>query len=274
MRFTRVCWMAKLVYIAGYGRSGSTMLDILLGNHPDIFGAGEIHKIFDYMQFGMDCSCGRSLKNCEFWQAVLARTPVCSREMALSQAHFITRSQEEWPFLAGQPGKRAENKALYRELWSSLLDAVYAESGAGTIVDSSKSGRRARRRISALKALGRYDITILHLVRDPRAVMVSMLKGSNRKLEMGLPPGIPGGAYRVLVGWWFANRSVHQTARMHPDLPYLRIRYESLVKDPVDVLARIGEKIGVDMDPVLDLLSSDPPLDPGHGAAGNRLRRQ
>ena len=31
-----------LCYIAGFGRSGSTVLDVLLGNHPEVLSLGEV----------------------------------------------------------------------------------------------------------------------------------------------------------------------------------------------------------------------------------------
>ena len=35
-----------LVYIAGYGRSGSTLLDTVLSSHPQLEGVGEIKYLF------------------------------------------------------------------------------------------------------------------------------------------------------------------------------------------------------------------------------------
>ena len=37
----------KILYIAGLGHSGSTILDLSLGSHPDITGLGEIYTLLD-----------------------------------------------------------------------------------------------------------------------------------------------------------------------------------------------------------------------------------
>ena len=37
-----------VLYIAGYGRSGSTVLDMLLGTHPRIIGGGELTHLFHH----------------------------------------------------------------------------------------------------------------------------------------------------------------------------------------------------------------------------------
>ena len=34
--------LEKIIYVAGYGRSGSTLLDMMLASHPAVFGAGEM----------------------------------------------------------------------------------------------------------------------------------------------------------------------------------------------------------------------------------------
>lgn len=36
---------SKVVYIASVGHSGSSLLDALLGKHPQIAGTGEIHRL-------------------------------------------------------------------------------------------------------------------------------------------------------------------------------------------------------------------------------------
>ena len=57
----------KLIYIAGYGRSGSTILDIILNNSGKIGGFGEITQFLsDYKDY--KCSCGATFMNCEFWK--------------------------------------------------------------------------------------------------------------------------------------------------------------------------------------------------------------
>ena len=37
----------QIIYIMGYGRSGSTLLDIILGNHPEIQSLGEVALFYN-----------------------------------------------------------------------------------------------------------------------------------------------------------------------------------------------------------------------------------
>ena len=63
----------KLVYIAGYPRSGSTLLLRLLGAAPGYFAIGELHEVW-LRSFIEDqlCGCGRSFSECDFWEQVVA----------------------------------------------------------------------------------------------------------------------------------------------------------------------------------------------------------
>src|SRR5438105_3013640 len=58
----------KIVYIAGYSRSGSTILDILLGNHSQVISTGELVYLFeDWNNPTRSCTCGKPYGNCSFW---------------------------------------------------------------------------------------------------------------------------------------------------------------------------------------------------------------
>ncbi len=61
----------RILYIGGWGRSGSTLLDLMLGQAPGVFSAGEIREIW---QSGLvenrPCGCEQPFRDCSFWQAV------------------------------------------------------------------------------------------------------------------------------------------------------------------------------------------------------------
>jgi len=52
-------------YILSHGHSGSTLLDMMLGAHSQIFGAGELSNI--YQPKDDPCVCGASKANCPVW---------------------------------------------------------------------------------------------------------------------------------------------------------------------------------------------------------------
>ena len=38
--------IARVIYIMGYAHSGSTLLDMVLSNHPNITSVGEVNKLY------------------------------------------------------------------------------------------------------------------------------------------------------------------------------------------------------------------------------------
>ncbi len=257
----------ELAYVAGYGRSGSTLLDLLLGNHPECFGAGEVTWLFDHYEQGQPCSCGERLPACPFWREVFGLLESRLGTLEPAAAARVTRRAEAGVL----PGSRLADR--YGRLWRATFDAIKQVSGARVVVDSSKSTRKCMQRLSLLGsrvAPGR--LAVIHLVRDPRGVLWSIRRGSNRALEAGRDPRIPGGACRGLLGWSVANALTDVIAYAR-DLPLCRVRYEELVSEPLSTLARLGSVIGLDVGSRMEHLLGGAPLSPGHGVSGNRMRR-
>ncbi len=56
----------KILYIAGMGHSGSTLLDILLNNHPKIFSVGDFLFFKEWIRKNYLCSCKIKSRNALF----------------------------------------------------------------------------------------------------------------------------------------------------------------------------------------------------------------
>jgi len=262
-----------VIYVAGYGRSGSTVLDTLLGNHPAVFGAGELTRLFDEWSSDRSCSCGQGYEDCPFWQEVIGRVRVAFPALSLAQGGQVTRAVESLPVPLSVGASRSQ-RALYRDLWRAILSAIGEVSDKNIVVDSSKSARTCTWRIQRLAQIAELDISAIHLVRDPRAVMASILRGSNRKLEQGQPAALPGGAYRALASWCATNALVHVGQATSPPMRWVRLRYEEIFGNPIQALHALSGFLELDMTPLIDRILGQRPLDPGHGVGGNRARRQ
>src|SRR3546814_13178933 len=60
--------------VAGYGRSGTTLLDIALGEQPAIMGAGEVTTLARHVwDRGEYCACGARVRDCPQWNAIVTR---------------------------------------------------------------------------------------------------------------------------------------------------------------------------------------------------------
>lgn len=47
-----------ILYVGGTGRTGSTVLDRMLGNVPGVFAAGELTWLWFALRSGGRCACG------------------------------------------------------------------------------------------------------------------------------------------------------------------------------------------------------------------------
>lgn len=265
--------LPQVIYIAGYGRSGSTLLDLLLGSHPLAFGAGELTEVFTEWQRDGRCSCGQRYAECAWWHSVLDRFQIALPGVSPREAEAVTRRVQSSLSPFGL-GSRTPDHELYGRVWRVMLLSIGQESGRSVVVDSSKSSRDAARRIPALTRLAGVDVKVLHLVRDPRAVLWSAFRGSNRQLEDGRRVTLRGGAYRMLLGWVMANTSVHLSQAADSSLPIRRIRYEDMVSRPAQELRNLSPFLNLDLAPVVGLIENQHAINPGHGIGGNRMRRR
>ena len=61
----------RVIYIMGAGRSGSTLLDTVLANHPDVVGVGELVNLHSAGWTSNEvCACGKLGTECDFWTRV------------------------------------------------------------------------------------------------------------------------------------------------------------------------------------------------------------
>ncbi|MDQ3328808.1 MAG: sulfotransferase, partial [Chloroflexota bacterium] len=62
----------KVLYIAGFGRSGSTIMDNILGQLDGVFSGGELRSLWYHGLTGnILCGCGERFRECPVWERVL-----------------------------------------------------------------------------------------------------------------------------------------------------------------------------------------------------------
>jgi len=262
--------VSKILYIAGYGRSGSTVLDVILGNHPQIASVGEItYLLEEWHDSDQQCACGRPYKECAFWGA-LADTI----DLSVDMQEMIRKVEERRSTIPTLFSWLHPNiNESYRVFNQQLFSYIRERSGKSVVVDSSKSARDAALRFYALSEIANLDVYVIHLVRDGRAVVESCVrKGSNWALEgRQREPRLPG--LRATVGWTLANTWTLGLARRYVSPGrYLRVQFGDLISTPAFVLERIGDFIGMEVDMLVERVERDAIFSVGHNVGGNRLR--
>jgi len=266
-----------IVYLSGYGRSGSTLLDIILGSSHNAVSAGEVGNLLElYLDPGGRCSCDKKLNECTVWSEVVERAFPGSSPEVLRFYNRIQQRVEKWTnlHLLLLPKRQISLKCTYAMFMRRLWTSVFAVSGKSVIVDSSKSAYRFAWRALALHRLCKFDVRVIHLVRDGRGVMQSKIRGNDRKLRAGVPAKERFAAYRGLAGWVIANCISIITRFLLPTGLYQLVRYEDLVSKPEVELKKLGHFLQLDLSDHIRRIKADELFSVGHLVAGNRLATQ
>ena len=265
----------RVLFIAGCGRSGSTLIERILGQLPGVESVGELRHFWTEAAGGNRlCGCGEPILSCPFWAAVIRHLygPKPVHQLTqLSVLPELVRTRHLPLLQSGMAEARFSRRVrgLTDEL-SRLLNTIRSETGAKLIVDSSKFPSYGW----ALSTVPEIDLFVLHLVRDPRAVAYSWWH--RRRGEPGLRSrmaGLTESPAKVAIRWILWNTFIESEWGRVPER-YYRIRYEDFVRDPEPALVAVLDWIGVANDELPFTSGDEVRLLPTHSALGNPNRFQ
>lgn len=237
----------KILYIAGLGRSGSTILANSLGQIEGFFSAGELNFVWRHNVLeNRLCGCGRPFHECPVWTRVMDEAgfgmdAAHAREM-MRLAASGTRTRHVPLMLSGR-GERGLRGRLLKLLdaYRRLYGAIASVSGSRVIVDSSKEPAHGY----AMGMVPGVDFYVLHLIRDPRAAAYSWLKKKHQPDTDAKEFMVRYSPTKSAALWDCWNAATETLWHRAPER-YLRLRYEDFVADPrrafADILALIGEE--------------------------------
>jgi hypothetical protein len=267
----------KVLFIAGYSRSGSTLLDRMLGELPGFVSTGELAYLWTRgLQQNRLCGCGAKFHDCAFWERVgvsafdgwgqldidhVAR--LRGEVLRHRYAHLLLEPRLSRPF---------ELKLRsFAELLARLYKSIAAVSGARVIVDSTVDAPYG----FLLRHVPDVEVRTVHLVRDSRATAFSWTKRVPRADYLDestfLPTFHPA---ETALRWTADHLLVHLLARL--DGGALLLRYEDLVADPRAKLNLIADYAGGAVrgaDPTF-VGAGSVELGLNHTVAGSRMRLQ
>ena len=266
----------NILYIMGRGHNGSTVLDLILGNHAKIQSVGELNS---GLRRGVDevCACGNNLAKCEYW------------------ALIRTRFEEHYPEV-GNAGYAKMLKYLdnfyrmpqiltycllprwvdtqYLPMTRFLFQAIADSGKSNIVVDSSKEFSRGAFLLSRFP----NEAKVIYLVRDGRAILWSYLKRwrktgtfdfmrKKRKVKFVWP------CMMLLIATFVVTEMLAQTLKVFYRGRILTVRYEDVCSSPSEELARIGDFVGINMEDVIARVEAGESLSIGHNIGGNAMRR-
>lgn len=264
----------KVVYVMGAGHIGSTILDIVLSSHPQLESLGEVSK---FHRFGWlpdenrKCACGLSVYNCQFWTKVRQEwIDMTGSEDAKRYMHLqprFERTRSAWARLLRNKLNRTPDFTEYLQGTEALYRAIKQTGGKKYLVDSSLTPKRAY----AQTMNPNIDLYLIHLVRDGRGVIWSLMK-PNKKIPARVY--IPAPPHRTTNYWISANLQSAWVYRSVEEQKRIMIRYEDFVTNTSMILSQIGALIGEDLDGLIKNTKLTITNQVRHTVGGNRVRFQ
>lgn len=262
----------KVLLIIGRGRSGSTILDNVLGELGGFFSAGELYNVFKRgLVMGHTCGCGQPVASCPLWSKVMAAA-LSTPEGSLAPEQVVEWQQQ----VAGAAAathkllkvRSPEEGLVTLGSYVSVLGRVYAalaeETGERVIVDSSKRPPHA----AYMHLVPGITPYFVQLVRDARAVAFSRAR---LKHSVDKDLDVEGPATNA-IGWIRRNLHSEAVRRRHPSEHSLLVRYEDFVAHPQRTLEEIVRVVGEKLDELPFVDAKTAILHPNHSVSGNPSR--
>lgn len=265
-----------IVYLAGSGRSGSTLVERVLGQIDGFVNVGELIDLVRRVLPGDErCGCGERFSSCEFWTAVGERfSPggwdagearwLLELERRVARQRYLPVHLGPW---AGG-ASFTDDSRRYQEVYARLYQAIADVSGARVVVDASKLPAQA----AALAAgPADLDLRIIHVVRDVRGVAWSL---ANRSVAR---PHATGGTEHMYtqseltaaLRWTLCQQEVPFLRRT--GVPVSRLEYEQFMARPAASLITALDGVGLPVagDALGHVRDRTAELGPSHGLSGN-----
>jgi hypothetical protein len=245
----------NLIYIAGDGRSGSTLLDMMLSGHTDIVSVGECHQLKAYVTrdvryyesvHEMICYCGSPLNECSFWQGV--ETQLGQPLDSLDLKPFFLRAESKkrptiyimkkimWllsnairPFYSNSVIHKLQNGERVGIDSHKLYDAVAKISGCKYVLDSSKDLHR----LYSVSKAAPMDVKVILLCRDFKGTIFS-------KVKRGVP------IFKAALQWKWTVRNMEYYSRKLNNHSILRVKYEDICNNTEHEMRRICDFLGLE----------------------------
>lgn len=259
----------RILFIGGSGRSGSTLLDRVIGQLPGFVSAGEVRDVWRAgLLENRLCGCGRPFRDCPFWSTVgeeafggWDEVDAAAAEAAI--ASFGYRDVVVPGSVSSSSGMAAERERLLSRLYAGIA----AAAEGSVIVDSSKAPP-----YGVLLASLFPGLQAIHLVRDSRGVAYSWAKRVRRPDTPGRDVEMLRMSSAAVAARWIAHNGVMEFLAAR--VPAIRTRYEAFVASPRaavrDGLRELGHSFS---EADLSFLASDHVrLEPNHTVMGNPMR--
>lgn len=201
------------IFVGGAGRSGTTLLRVILDSHPNIV-------------------CGPELKVtpslCRLWHDFQTAYSPPLREYLLAPKDI---------------------NAIFAQTIMALLERYRQQSGKARVAEKSPNNVFFFEHLNSMFP----NSPLIHVIRDGRDVVCSLLTMQWMDPKTGQPLDYTRDVRKAAEYWARAVRTGQTVARQKPAVArrYVELRYEKLVSDPVAILRELFTFLDEPWDPAV-----------------------
>lgn len=273
------------IVVVGMAYSGSTMLAMLLDQHPDVVSLGEVRGPVPLAGALEDfpCACGDRLVRCRLWADIAAEMEAAGHAFSVhdwrlrldaldiesnerSRSRLAVRQLVDRSLRVNRMDEARDHlirmvPRFDRQLRDRIarneafIDAARRATATSTLADTSKDPVRAVR----LRRWTDRRILVVHLVRDSLGAVASW---RHHRSESGRRASVA----QAVRAWERSAAAAERIERAVPVSAFVRIRYEDLCADPATEVGRLFASAGLRAHAV------EPTVGGGHHVIGNRVR--
>lgn len=265
-----------VLFIAGLGRSGSTLVERVLGQSSGVGTLGEVLHLWERGVLRDElCGCGLPFSECPQWVGIGERAFGGWDRVDLEEVRRLGDRVDRQrrvlktasPVVVKPFGATVR---AYADYYRRIYEAAAEVTGAGLLIDSGKHPSCAL----ALSHDHSIDLRVLHLVRDSLGVAHSWSKSVRRPEAQNSDDELMA-RYSPMrsSAQWLSTNVESELLRLRR-VPVHRMRYEDFVTAPGRQLGELWSVLGLpgDAPQVPDEHGPEIVLRPNHSAAGNPMR--
>lgn len=216
----------KVVSIIGSGRTGSTLLMLILGSHPECFALGEISKLYRYYK-KKQALCGVCPDTCSFWEQQFTKKELDRLTAVLGNTRLN-------PLVPLQLEKKVR-EILHLDGVFNAYSSIFEKLSKTVLIDSSKEVDWVKERYKAKEfTAGKIQNYLIHMVRDGRATMSSKLR---------ITPGLT--ATEFSHQWAKRIKETNEFFDKFPSERKMVVRYEKFITENQETLQSLCQLLQI-----------------------------
>ncbi len=225
---------SRPVFVLAPPRSGTTLLRVILGGHPQLFAPPELYLLhFSSMEARRDTYQGQQA----FWREGTTRALMELRQLDAPGAESLLEEFE-------RPG------VTIADFYSQLHEWL----GSRTLVD--KTPTYTLDPVALARMEEEFDQPrYIHLVRHPYGTMRSFEEASLDQLLYAFMPSLKQGDREfprrdfAELTWWMCHRNIIDMLRKVPEDRQIRVHFEDVVGQPRKTVDSLCQFLGLDPHP-------------------------